>query len=201
VVVAPGHRALSQPQAATVTITNPGSGYTSNPTFVPNSGTIGTSTTAFSACENTSNATTMTAFSTSYTVAAGLLNVPNRTLRVTQLWQQITSASTPAVSPQWMIEGVAGVTIPSINPSSSLNFGYTSNWTIGDLSSTRITSQLTGFLPAGWTNSQIKNSVTQPITVADVGTDSVGLITQLDWSAASAGNALQLLGMIVEQLN
>lgn len=57
-----------------VTIAADGSGYTSNPTWVPSSGTKGTSAIAFSGCANSANATSETAFATSVTIPSGTLS-------------------------------------------------------------------------------------------------------------------------------
>lgn len=57
-----------------VAIVATGSGYTSNPTWVPSSGTKGTSTIAFSGCANTANATSETAFATTVTIPANVLS-------------------------------------------------------------------------------------------------------------------------------
>ncbi len=57
----------------TVTIVSAGNSYTSNPTFVPSSGSIGTSTTAFSGCANSVNGTAETAFKSTVTVPVNTL--------------------------------------------------------------------------------------------------------------------------------
>lgn len=78
---------------ATVTITSRGTGYTSNPTFVPSSGSIGTSATAFSSCANSADATSETVFATTTIIRAGTL--AKTVLPVNAIFGLTSSAGSP----------------------------------------------------------------------------------------------------------
>jgi hypothetical protein len=183
---------------ATVTITANGSRYTSNPTFVPNSGTIGTSTTAFSSCSNTSNGDSYRSLASTASIPVLLVNNIYRIVFQFSTWT--TASGSPFIQIR-LVDQLSQVPLSETAVLGPYNYGRGSTMavrvTASGANATTVLTQLDDdTLPGSYLYRY--NAITQPMTWPAV---NHTLSLQIQWNAVAAGLAVRLMGVTIYQDN
>ena len=160
-------------------------------------------------CNNTSSATTATAFSTSFAIPAGFL-IAGKRLVFTADFKMFNTGSGPTVMAGMMLDSAAG---ESLYLSSALNvppaghasgIGYSGTWSLTGTAAAgagapTIANALGYNLP-GAALVGTANTIAQP--PAGWSTNAAhSIVFTIQYSANTAGNAIQLQTLTVEELN
>ena len=183
-----------------MTITNGGQRYTAQPTVVFSSGTRGTSTVAFSSCVNTTNASSLIPFQTTWTQPAGYWSTPG-TFKSVHVQFVLVTSGTSTLQYQ-LVDSVYGLLIShgsfaAMNPYNGLtNVGFSFNY--------YFTSQaMQPMLFVAYVSGSL------PVTSGNYFTTSPGYVfynpgvanttrVQMSWTTQATGNAWWLQSWVIQ---